>query len=54
MSMSLTIFKEPSGMSLVLERTELFYSKAQLKKDGVWKSEPLERELWHKRSQNRL
>ena len=28
------------------------YLRAQLRKDGVWKSEPLELELSHKHSQN--
>jgi hypothetical protein len=35
-------------------KTGIFYSEAQLRKDGVWRSEPLEQELSHKRSQNRL
>src|SRR4029077_17777206 len=45
--------KKLFSTSLTREGPELFYSEAELRKDGVWKSEPLERELSHKLSQNR-
>jgi hypothetical protein len=51
--MSLAILKNLFSTSLTREGPELFYSEAELRKDGVWKSEPLERELSHKLSQNR-
>jgi hypothetical protein len=37
---------------LVLEAFDTLFRKAQLRKDSVWKSEPLEQELLHKRSQS--
>jgi len=46
--MSLAILKKLFSTSLIRERPELFYSEAQLRKDSVWKWEPLERELSHK------
>src|SRR3984957_135802 len=48
------IFKKLFSTSLIRERPGLFYSEAQLRKDGVWRSEPLEQGLSLKRSQNRL
>src|SRR5580700_2254385 len=51
--MSLATLKKLFSTSLTRERPELSYSEAELRKGGVWKSEPLERELSHKLSQNR-
>jgi len=52
MSMNVPTFKKQFSTCLVRENPGSSYWEAQFRKDSLWKSEPLEQELSHKRSQN--